>query len=191
MPLCVWDSSDERRLFSLNDAKFVQASSGPHAVCLATEGGIFHSVPSPERAAFLPVLFYRHRWKWVTAVRVTVSLSGKYWCICKRMLICTFYWQSSPRGAYLGQDGALIYPRAANFLSAPPQLWHKSADLHEQCRQCCCQDVHTFCFFFLFFFDVRSSCADTTLGLTEVELKLTVDSSALSLTVITACQCHL
>lgn len=25
---------------------------GPHAVCLATEGGIFHFVPSPERAAF-------------------------------------------------------------------------------------------------------------------------------------------
>lgn len=39
----------------LNNAKFVQSSSGPHAVCLATEGGIFHFVPSLERAAlFFP-----------------------------------------------------------------------------------------------------------------------------------------
>lgn len=45
------DSSD-KAVILLNNAKFVQASSGPHAVCLATEGGIFHSVPSPERAAF-------------------------------------------------------------------------------------------------------------------------------------------
>lgn len=134
-------------LFFLNGAKFVQASSGPHAVCLATEGGIFHSVPSPERAAFLPVLFYRHRWKWVTAVRVTVFLSGKYWCICETMLICTLYWQFFPRGAYLGQDGAPIYPRAANFLSAPPQLWHKSTDLHKQADNAAVKMSKRFFFF--------------------------------------------
>ncbi len=42
------DSSD-KAVILLNNAKFVQASSGPHAVCLATEGGIFHSVPSHRR----------------------------------------------------------------------------------------------------------------------------------------------
>lgn len=81
------DSSD-KAVILLNNAKFVQASSVAHAVCLATEGGIFHFVPSPGESNFFLVLFYRHRWKWVTAVRVTKFSSRKYWCICKRMLIC-------------------------------------------------------------------------------------------------------
>lgn len=45
------ESSDEALILQ-NAANFVQASSVPHAVCLATEGGIFHLTPSLERAAF-------------------------------------------------------------------------------------------------------------------------------------------
>lgn len=40
-------------------------------------------------------------------------------------------------------------------------------------------------------FDVNLLFADTMLGLTKVTLNLTVHSSALSFTVIMACQCHL
>lgn len=81
------DSSDKAVIF-LIIAKLVQASSGTHAVSLATKGGIFHS--SPAENSFFLILFYRHMWKWVTALHVTVFLSRKYWCICVRILTCTF-----------------------------------------------------------------------------------------------------
>lgn len=107
------DSSD-KAVILLNNAKFVQASSGPHAVCLATEEGIFHSA-FPGENSFIRFLFYRHRWKWVTAVRATVFLSRKYWCICVRMLSAHVGFVSSCsarlqnyKWLYLGQDGAPI-----------------------------------------------------------------------------------
>lgn len=79
------DSSD-KAVILLNNAKFVQASSGAPRCLFGHWRRNFPLGDFPGENGFLLVLFYRHRWKWVTAVRVTVFLSGKYWCICEKML---------------------------------------------------------------------------------------------------------
>lgn len=82
------DSSD-KAVILLIIAKLVQASSGTHAVSLATKGGIFHS--SPAENSFFLILFYRHMWKWVTAVHVTVFFITKILMhLCKNINLHLF-----------------------------------------------------------------------------------------------------
>lgn len=70
----------------LNNAKSVQAPSAPHAVCLATEAGIFHLVPPLERAPFFSSCFIDTGGSGSLQC-VWLFSSGKYWCICEATLI--------------------------------------------------------------------------------------------------------
>ena len=171
-----------RRLFFWTMPSLSRRLLGPLAVCLATEGGIFHSVTSPESAAFFSSCFIDTggsgslRCVWQRFYRENIDASAR------RMLICTRGFVF-PYGAPL-QNWFLFRPRWCSDLAAcisfvSPRFWHESAVLHKRGDNAA---VKT---------DVETLHNNTMLELTKVVLNLAVHSSTLSFTVITACQCHL
>lgn len=78
--------SSDKTVILLNNAKFVQASSGAPCRLFGHWRRNFPLCAFPVESSFLLLLFQVDVGH---AVRVTVFLSRKYWCICERMLTCT------------------------------------------------------------------------------------------------------